>query len=183
MKVLVGSLNPVKIDAVKVSFEKFFENVSVEGISVPSGVPDQPVGKETFEGARNRALELKKLNEEKKLNADFFVGIEGGISKDYGIWFSFGAMCIIDKEGREAFGTSPQFQLPEQIVEELLNGVELGDVMDNIQNKSNTKQHKGAIGFFTKGRMTRKELYSTGLITTLVPLINKELFFGESERT
>ncbi len=178
MKILVGSTNPVKIEAVKESFERFYDDVVVEGIAVSSGVTDQPVGKETFDGARNRAIELRKMNFNENLNADFFVGIEGGISEDYGIWLSFGAVCIIDKEGREAFGTSPKFQLPRQIVTELLSGVELGTVMDKIQNKENTKQHHGAIGYFTKGRMDRKELYVSGIVASMVPLLNKELFFN-----
>ncbi len=182
MKILVGSLNPVKIEAVKECFEKYFSDVVVEGIRVESGVPAQPVGSETFDGAKNRALELKKINLRKKLNADFFVGIEGGIAKEYNIWFSFGAMCIVDAKGRTGFGTSPKFELPDKVVKELLNGTELGEVMDKIQNEKNTKQKKGAIGFFTKGKMTRKELYLSGLITALIPFLHDELFFAENPR-
>ncbi len=177
MKVLVGSKNPVKIKAVEESFGKFFNDVKVESISVPSGVPAQPVGKETFDGARNRAFALYDLNASKKLNADFFVGIEGGIADDYGIWFSFGAVCIVDKEGLAGYGTSTQFQLPQKIVEELLKGRELGDVMDELQNAINTKQKSGAIGFFTKGVMSRKELYIPGIVTALIPFLHKDLFF------
>ncbi len=179
MKILVGSKNPVKINSAKEAFEKFFGNVEAIGIEVPSGVPDQPVNGDTFKGAKNRALKLKEINEEKNLGADYFVGIEGGISDQYGRWFAFGGMCIIDKKGREAYGTSPQFELPYQIVKELLEGKELGLIMDEIQNESNTKQKGGAISFFTKGMMSRKELYISGLITSLVPLLNEDIFFAD----
>ncbi len=177
IKILCGSTNPVKIAAVKEAFEKFFKFVEVKGLKVPSGVAEQPVGKETFDGARNRALELLKLNKVNKPGADYFVGIEGGISNDYGFWFAFGGICILDAEGNRAYGTSPQFQLPESIVKKLLAGIELGEVMDELQNRKNTKQKQGAIGFFTKGVMSRKELYVSGLITAIVPLLNKKLFF------
>jgi len=45
-KVIVASKNPVKINAVKIGFEKMFpeECFVFEGVSVPSGVKDQPVG-------------------------------------------------------------------------------------------------------------------------------------------
>jgi len=177
IKVLCGSTNPVKIEAVKLAFQKYFSQVEVKGIKVSSEVPEQPVGKETFTGARNRAIKLRDLNLKQNLNADFFVGIEGGISNDYGFWFAFGGMCIIDIEGREAYGTSPQFQLPVSIVNKLLEGVELGTVMDDLQNKKNTKQKHGAIGYFSKGIMNRKELYVSGLVAAIVPLLNKELYY------
>jgi inosine/xanthosine triphosphatase len=174
-KILVGSKNPVKIRSVKDAFEKYFENVEVIGINVNSKVPNQPVNEETFKGAKNRTLELIGINKEMKLNADFFVGIEGGITQIYYRWFAFGCMCIADKEGKTGFGTSAHFELPNAIVKELLNGKELGDVMDDIQNKSNTKQQHGAIGYFTNGVMNRSELYVPGLITALIPFLHQEL--------
>ncbi len=177
MKVLVGSQNPVKIEGVKEAFLKYFDNVEAIGIKVDSNVSDQPINDETFEGAKNRALELKKINKEKNLGAKFFVGIEGGIIKLYSRWFAFGAMCIIDDRGRIGFGTSPYFELPESIVKYLLNGTELGDVMDKITGEYNTKQKGGAIGFFTKNIMNRKELYVYGLIVALIPFINEGLYF------
>jgi len=179
MKILVGSKNPVKIAATKEAFEKYFEDVEVLGYEIDSGVPAQPVREETFRGARNRAVNLKKMNDEKNCGAEFFVGIEGGISDAYGRWFSFGAICIIDKNGNEAFGTSPQFELPSFVIEKLLEGEELGTVMDEIQNTENTKQKHGAIGFFTKGKMERKELYVAGLTVAIAPFLHRELFFEE----
>ncbi len=181
MIILVGSKNPVKISSAKEAFEKFFDNVEAIGIDVPSGVPDQPINGDTFKGAYNRAKELMKINSEKNMNADYFVGIEGGISNQYGIWLAFGGMCIIDKSGKVSYGTSPQFELPEKMVNEMLAGKELGLIMDELQNQNNTKQKGGAISFFTKGRMNRKELYLSGLITALVPHVNKDLFYGNDE--
>jgi len=175
-KILVGSKNPVKISAVNEVFKKYFETVDVKGFEVMSKVPDQPVNEETFNGAKNRALELFEINKKKNLNADYFVGIEGGIIQTYSKWFAFGCMCIVDNEMRTGFGTSAHFELPKKIVNELLNGKELGDVMDKIQDAENTKQKHGAIGFFTNGIMNRTELYVPGLITALIPFLHKNLF-------
>ena len=180
MKILVGSKNPVKIESAVEAFEKYFDSIEAEGINVESGVADQPVNDETFIGARNRAMKLKKINEEKGLDAEFFVGIEGGIIKQFDRWFAFGGMCIIDNDGNEGFGTSPYFELPDFIIEKLLDGSELGDVMDDIMNQQNTKQHGGAIGFFTNGVMHRKDLYVPGLVTALIPFLHKDMFFKQS---
>jgi inosine/xanthosine triphosphatase len=181
MKVLVGSKNPVKIEAVKEAFSKYFDDVKVIGIEVESKVSNQPINDETFEGAKNRALELKRTSKEKNLNARFFVGIEGGIIKLYSKWFASGVMCIIDERGRVGFGMTPHFELPEDITKQLLSGVELGDVMDKITGEYNTKQKSGAIGFFTKGVMDRKNLYVQGLIVALIPFINENLYFSSGK--
>jgi inosine/xanthosine triphosphatase len=177
MKILVGSKNPVKIASVEEAFQNYFSDINVEGVEVDSGVSIQPVNYETFLGAQNRAMKLKELNDADKLNADFFVGIEGGIAKQFDKWFAFGCMCIIDKEGKTGFGLSPHFELPNSIIEKLLSGTELGDVIDEIMNQQNTKQHHGAIGFFTNGIMNRKELYIEGLKVAVVPFLHKDMFF------
>lgn len=175
-KILVGSQNPVKIASVEEAFGKYFSDIAVTGFNVESRVSDQPVNEETFDGAKNRALALQEKNREENLHADFFVGIEGGISEIYSRWFAFGCMCIVDSNGKTGYGTSAHFELPRRVVEKLLGGNELGDVMDEIQNQSNTKQKHGAIGFFTKGIMNRSELYVPGLVTALIPFLHKELF-------
>lgn len=177
MEVLVGSENPVKIEAAKEVFSKYFGRVKVTGIEVSSKVSAQPINEETFEGAKNRALELKKLNEEKNLGADFFVGIEGGITKLYSKWFASGVGCIIDSQGRIGYGVSPYFGLPESIIDQLFSGNELGEVMEEISGKDNIRQREGAIGFLSKGVIERKNLYIHSLIVALVPFLNKDLYF------
>ncbi len=176
MKILVGSKNPVKINAAETAFKKYFNNIETIGISVDSDVPDQPVNDDTFLGAKNRSLKLFELNKNSNLNVDFFVGIEGGIIQIYENWFGFGCMCILDKNQKIGFGTSPLFPMPEFVITQLLEGKELGNVIDELTNKENTKHNEGAIGFFTNDVMTRKELYVSGLITALVPFIKSEYF-------
>lgn len=181
LRILVGSQNPVKIEAVREAFAHYFDAVEVIGREVDPEVPAQPVNEDTFLGAKNRVLALQRLNEAEKLEADFFAGIEGGIIQLYGRWFSYGCMAIGDPQGRLGFGTSPLFELPEAIVAELLAGKELGHVIDYLAGDHNTKQKGGAIGFLTNGVMDRKMLYVQGLIVALVPFVNASLY-KESEQ-
>lgn len=177
MKILVGSINPVKISSVEEALKNYFDNIEVIGIEVESGVSVQPINDETFVGAQNRALRLKELNHSQNHGAELFVGIEGGITKQFDKWFAFGCMCVMDNSGRVGFGTSPHFELPQSVVEKLLQGIELGFVMDEIMNQQNTKQKHGAIGFFTNGVMNRKELYIEGLKVAIIPFLHKDMFF------
>lgn len=181
VKVLVGSQNPVKVDAVRETFSKFFEDVEVTAIGVDSGVPDQPKGEEILKGCFNRTLELKKINEKEKLGADFFVGMEAGITELPPRWFNFSGACILDKNGKTGYGTSPFFELPQDVIKKLLDGAELGDVADELTGGHNTKQKGGIIGHFTKGVMDRKNYVAHSLVIALVPFLNKELFFKEKD--
>ena len=71
MKILIGTKNPGKIQGAKEAFEKYFENVEIEGIDVSSDVADQPVNEEILQGARNRVKNLKKYPTENQIEADF----------------------------------------------------------------------------------------------------------------
>ncbi len=179
MKILLGSKNPVKIEAAKEAFEKYYRDVNVIAFDVDSKVGSQPFGEDTYAGAENRARSLLIKNSEEKINADYFVGIEGGIKNIYNKWFAFGCVCILDKYGNAAFGTSPQFELPNEVLTRLVGGEELGHVIDSLQGQKNTKQKQGAIGFFTGGVMQRKDFYIPGVICALVPFRQPEFFFDD----
>ncbi|MFA4924562.1 MAG: inosine/xanthosine triphosphatase [Ignavibacteriaceae bacterium] len=176
MKILVGSKNPVKIESVREAFSYYFNSIEVNGLEVDSKVSPQPINHETFIGAKNRADELFLLAQEENLSIDYFVGIEGGIIEEHSRWFAFGCICILNNQGETGFGTSSLFPLPSLIVTELLNGKELGEVIDEIANDENTKQKGGAIGYLTNGVITRKELYKQGIISALVPFLHPALY-------
>lgn len=177
VRVLVGSSNPVKAAAVEEAFGRYFEAVAVEGVEVESGVADQPLGVDTLLGARNRARALRRLDSEGRWAASYYVGIEGGVMQIERRWFALGCMCVVDRRGDEAFGTSPQFELPTSVIEQLHGGRELGEVIDALTGEQDSKRHGGAIGHFTRGVMDRKALYVAGLVVALVPFLNRDAYF------
>ncbi len=171
MRVLVGSRNPVKVNAAKKAFSRFFDDVEVEGISVDSGVSDMPLTRaETKKGAISRA------NKCKVKEADFYLGIEGGVDEDEHGMFLFGVVAIIDKEDHLSLAGSEGFLLPEKIAARIRKGEELGPVMDSFTGMSNVKQNAGAIGFFTKNHITRTSSFEHSIILALVKFINKEIY-------
>ena len=181
MKILVGSTNPVKINAVVEAFSHYYGEadggVDARGMAAPSGVPDQPVGDETHEGARNRALWLAERNRTENLGAAFCVSIEGGVQHHHGRWFAYGVICIIDAQGRQSIGVSPQFELPQPITDRLNQGMELGHVMDELLDTQDTKRKGGAIGHFSRDVLSRQDITAHGVIMALIPFLNPELYF------
>jgi inosine/xanthosine triphosphatase len=130
MKVCVGTTNPAKISAVQLALEpmKLEGTLQVESVSCTSGVSPQPIGiEETMRGAQNRAraaLDAAK-------DADYGIGLEGGIEKVGDQWFECGWICIVHREsGKVSYGSTARVLLAPQLVEPMLKGVELGVLMD-----------------------------------------------------
>lgn len=174
MKVAVGSLNPVKINAVKLAFEKIFPNESwvVEGVGVTSGVSDQPMSdQETIRGARARAKRARKI-----LKADFGVGLEGGLHKLGKEWFDTGWMVIVDKKGTEGIGSTIRMKTPHKMITLIHTGMELGQVNDLLFKKKNSKQAEGHFGLMTNNAITRTSAYVDGLVSALTPFLHPQLF-------
>ncbi len=61
MKVLIATKNQGKIEGAKRALEKYFDNITVEGIPADSEVGEQPVNNEIYEGAKNRVKNLKNI--------------------------------------------------------------------------------------------------------------------------
>ncbi|WP_340111195.1 inosine/xanthosine triphosphatase [Maribellus mangrovi] len=172
MKVCVASANPVKINATKSGFETYFSDVDVQGMTVDSGVSDQPMSDtETLEGARNRAAKIRKLFPA----ADYWVGIEGGVERDYKNLSAFAWIVVLSRNGKGESRTTT-FYLPPQVSELIDSGYELGTANDWIFKKHNSKQKSGAVGLLTQDKLTRTELYTQAVQLALIPIINREMY-------
>ncbi|GAA5020749.1 non-canonical purine NTP phosphatase [Marivirga lumbricoides] len=173
-KVIIASKNPVKINAVKAGFQKMFPTLEFqfEGISSPSGVSEQPLSsKETKEGALNRIKNAKALTP----NAQFWVGIEGGIEKIDEEMEVFAWIIISSKEKTGKAKTST-FYLPRAVTELIAEGKELGEADDMVFGGTNTKQKNGAVGILTGDLVNRTSYYTEAVILALIPFKNEELY-------
>jgi len=177
-KVVIASKNPVKIAAVKEGFERMFPSQSFdfEGIGVASGVNDQPMThRETLQGAINRSENAKK----EKPNADYWVGVEGGIEKMDGNGEAFAWIYVLSTS-LSGKGKTGSFFLPKKVMDLVDRGMELGDADDLVFGQSNSKQKGGAIGLLTNNVMTRQSLYVPGVIMALIPFVNEAFYSVES---
>jgi inosine/xanthosine triphosphatase len=173
MIVAGGSPNPTKINPVKKIFSKYFKEVEVIGVDVPSGVSDQPLSEEEiYKGALNRAKRaLKKVE-----GAEFGVGIEGGIMEHFHGHYEKAAIVIIDKKGRIGIGMSPGLFLPEKVISHIKNGKNLTQAIDALFGTKNIGKGIGAYGVFTKGVVTRAKGMEHGIAFALSRFLHKDLF-------
>ena len=175
MKILIGTKNPGKIEGAKQAFEKYFDNVEIEGISVDSGVGDQPVDEEMLQGAKNRVENLKKYAKNNNIMADYFVSSEAGITNLLGEWIDINCAVVENKEGLQSVGTSQGFLIPDKYIDEIKK-TELGKVMDKIFNANELSKGKGGISILTKNEVSRIDLTKNAFIMALTKHINGDMW-------
>ncbi len=172
MKVVVASENPVKVAATRGAFEALFPNeeIDVVAISVGSGVSDQPTSdSETRQGAANRASNaLAELPD-----ADFWVGLEGGIEVIDDQLMAFAWMHVRGNNGHDSQSRTPSLPLPPEVKALVDEGLELGEANDRVFSTLNSKQGGGAFGLLTGGRLTREGVYTQTVLLALTPFANE----------
>jgi len=171
-RIVVGSTNPVKIAAVRAVIERVGSRAEVAGIGVASGVSDQPVGDgETIRGATQRARAVLAASD-----ADFGVGLEGGIVEDDGIMRTCAWAAVVARDGRVGTGGSLAMPLPSRVAALVREGVELGHAMDRVTGSHDTKRGAGAVGILTAGLVDRQRAYEALVAYALAPFLTPELY-------
>lgn len=174
-QVAVGSTNPVKLAAVRAVLQRLEPRAHVDGIAVPSGVPDQPVGDdETIRGATNRAHAARAARD-----ADLGVGIEGGVvDTPHGMRTCAWAV-VVTRAGNAHVGGSLSMPLPDAVAALIRGGAELGHAIDQLVGTTNIKHGAGAVGILTEGLVNRMEAYETILAYALAPVLGPKLYYTE----
>jgi inosine/xanthosine triphosphatase len=174
-KVVVGSNNPVKLEATKEAFEIAFPDEVFEFLthSALSGVPDQPFGvDETKLGATNRSDDCKKSFPE----ADYFVGLEGGLEEVGDEHWAFAWMCVQNSSSAYGYGRTSSYLLPPKVSKLVRGGAEFSSATDIVFNEVDSKYKGGTVSILTNGHITRKGYYREAVVFALIPFINPDLY-------
>lgn len=176
MNVAIGSMNPIKIKAVKRAFiERTPEHVSFSEHEVDSGVPAQPHDEEIQTGAYNRAVAAQKA-----ADADFGVGLEGGTVIYQDEPYEYGWCAIVDRDGNAQYAHSMGVPIPRVLYTMMVDeGLELGDALDKLLNQTNTKHREGFFGFATENIVTREHAFFDTVCAALSPLALKKYYDQE----
>lgn len=171
MKIVVASKNPVKVAAVREAFTTSMPAMEFEmiALNVASDVSDQPASDaETRRGARNRVSNACAAQPD----ADYWVGLEGGIDIYEEQLMAFAWMAIRSSDGRISDARSATLPLPAAVKALIDSGMELGDANDRVFATLNSKQGGGAYGLLSNGLYTRESIYTQTLILALLPFVN-----------
>ncbi len=173
MIVAVGSTNPTKIIPVEMVFTKHFPHAVIKGISVPSGVAEQPMSiDEMYKGALNRAQNaLKKVR-----GAEYGVGIEGGLHKHTFGWFEHSIVVIVNKKKYIGVGASGGLVLPEIIMDSIHKGKNLEEAIDAHFKTTKIGEGIGMFGIMTKGIVTRSQGVQHGVAFALARFLHEDIY-------
>ncbi|WP_137289567.1 DUF84 family protein [Natronorubrum halophilum] len=166
MNVAVGSTNPVKVDAVERTLERF--RPSVTAVAVDSGVPEQPWSiEETVTGAENRARRALAASD-----GEYGVGLEGGVARLDGVPGVSLIMWAAATDGdRMERGGGPTLRLPDDVARRLENGAELGPVMDDRLGTDGIAEADGAAGVLTAGLTDRTKALGEAVACAFGPFV------------
>ncbi|ADP76827.1 cytidyltransferase-related domain protein [Methanothermus fervidus DSM 2088] len=177
VKVVVGSKNPVKIQATKNIFKKIFKDreVVVDSKDVNSGVSPQPIGiEETITGAINRAKNAYSQE------YNFSVGIEAGLVEVPKTITGFMDIqwCAIYNGEKVTLGASAGFEYPPFVIKKVMEGKEVGEIMEKFTGIKNLGEKEGAISYLSKGLLDRVENTEQCVLTAMIPWINRDYYLS-----
>lgn len=186
-RIALGSDRAAKIMAVRAAIARIAEvdsgwrDASVVARKVGTNAPAMPLTDwELMSGARERALAVREILLQQRLEVDLYVGLEGGfhsISVD-GDWHTFlrGWAFVTDGE-RGSFGMSPSISVPDAIVKDVIGGKrELGIVIDEVAGARDVRSKQGAWGVLSRDLLTRSMSFEAALIAAFAPFYNSGIY-------
>ena len=186
-RIALGSDRAAKIMALRASIARVAEvdsgwrDANVVARSVKTDAPAMPLNDwELMSGARQRALAVREILVEQRLDADLYVGLEGGfhsISVE-GEWHTFlRGWAFVTNGERGSFGMSPSIGVPEAIVKNVIEGKqELGIVIDEYAGIRDVRSKQGAWGVLSRDLLTRSMSFEAALIAAFAPFYNPALY-------
>jgi len=170
MRAAIGSTNPAKVSAVRSALGTLAPACAVVAIAVPSGVGHQPIGDvATRAGALERARGALAAS-----GADIAFGLEGGVELDGGRVWLLSWVAAIDPAGREGYASGLRMLLPPALATGLRAGTELGTLIDDLFNVTDSKSGSGAIGLLTGGAVSRTDAFADLVAMSLAPWIHPD---------
>jgi inosine/xanthosine triphosphatase len=185
--IALGSDRAAKIMAVRASVARVatidpeWADVNVVARRVETSAPAMPLTDwQLMEGARERALAVRDSLHSRRLEADIYVGLEGGFHSISigGEWHTFlrGWAYATDGE-KSAFGGAPSISVPAQIVKNVVQGRrELGVVIDEVAGGRDIRSKQGAWGVLSRDLVTRSLSFELALIAAFAPFYNPKFY-------
>jgi inosine/xanthosine triphosphatase len=185
--IALGSDRAAKIMAVRAAVARIatidpgWTDANVVARRVEVSVPAMPLTDwQLMQGARERALGARASLQNRRLEADIYVGLEGGfhsISIE-SEWHTFlrGWAYATDGE-RGMFGAAPSISVPPDIVKKVVEGrKELGEVIDQVTGGRDIRSKQGAWGVLSRDLVTRSMSFELALVAALAPFYNPKLY-------
>jgi len=194
----VGSLSEHKIGAVRDACEALKIDADVAGVQCSSGVPEQPLGQESVDGALNRAEAAgaqswvtfatdgeddgtneyySRKREAFKKHTAMFIGIENGIGKRSSRddrWYDVAYVVGISNTNKRYESSSAALEVNgEDVVRAQFRGFDKNTVASVTAERTGCDPND-ATPYYTGGRVTRRELLAQAVKVVLAQWLADE---------
>jgi inosine/xanthosine triphosphatase len=145
---------------------------ALESVDVPSGVGDMPLGEEAIRaGALARARTALELTD-----AEIAFGLEGGATLDGDRAWLTAHVVALTRDGQLGEAAWGRMLLPRAATERLRAGEELGDIIDELFDRKESKRQTGAVGLLTQGAVSRTDAFADLVAMACAPLLRRDLY-------
>jgi inosine/xanthosine triphosphatase len=168
----VGSTNPAKVEAVRRTLGKLAPDCAVVSVDVTTGIGDMPLG---GEAVRAGALARARATLEQS-DAEIGFGLEGGALLDgAGAWLTAHVVALT-RDGQIGEAAWGRMLLPRVATERLRAGEELGDIIDDLFDRKESKRQTGAVGLLTEGTVSRTDAFADLVAMACAPFLHRDLY-------
>jgi inosine/xanthosine triphosphatase len=141
-------------------------------VDVPSGVGDMPLGEEAVRaGALARARAALE-----RTDAEIGFGLEGGAILDGDRAWLTAHVVALTRGGQLGEAAWGRMLLPRIAAERMRAGEELGDIIDDLFDRKESKRQSGAVGLLTDGTVSRTDAFADLVAMACVPLLHRDLY-------
>jgi inosine/xanthosine triphosphatase len=109
------------------------------------------------------------------------VGIESGLIEAPHTITGYVDMqwCAIYDGEKITLGVSAGFEYPPSVVEEVLSGKEVGDVMDQLTGVEDLGEKMGAVSYLSRGLLDRTGNTEQCVLMAMIPRLNEGIYFRD----
>lgn len=185
--VIIGSTRPAKVEGARAAIDAIgrvderFRRAVIQPMDVADVAPTMPMTERAIlDGARLRAQTvLERTSGFQAGKSCLGVGVEGGLDplpgeRDRYVLKTWAAVTDGIVWG---FGGGGAITLPDTITRQVLEGRELGDVIDAIAGVP-VRGTRGAWGVLTRDLLGRQASFTSAILAALAPFYNAALYRG-----
>jgi inosine/xanthosine triphosphatase len=187
MLIVVGSTRPAKVEAARAAIDAIalvnerFRQSTIQPVDVTDVAPRMPMTERAIlEGARIRAQTLihgtRITGCAQSLLA---IGVEGGLDPlpSNSGHYVLKTWAAVTDGTRWGFGAGGAIVLPDAVARDVLEGRELGDVIDALAGTA-VRGTRGAWGVLTLDLTDRRDSFRSAILAALAPFDNPVLYQG-----
>src|SRR5207237_1065368 len=111
-----------------------------------------------------------------RTDAEVAFGLEGGAILDAQHAWLTGYVVAVTRDGKMGEAAWGRMLLPPIAAERLRGGEELGDIIDDLFSRKESKRQAGAIGILTEGAMSRTDAFAYLVAMACAPFLHPDLY-------